>query len=175
MSSGEEWRIAFSFPDYEVSSLGRVRRLTPKRGAVVGQIIGTGVGSDGYHRIIVRENGRKRSIRIHRLVCEAFHGPPPTKKHQTAHKDGSRTNNNSSNLYWATWAQNVEDRIEHYPELNRYVSDDGYKICSKCKTKKHVSDFPRNRSTPNGYAYHCSVCAKETNDKWILRKKLGLV
>ena len=43
---------------------------------------------------------------VHRVVCEAFHGPPPTPKHTVEHKDGNRLNNHKDNLCWLTASEN---------------------------------------------------------------------
>ncbi len=56
---------------------------------------------------------------VHTLVCEAFHGPRPTPKHQVAHGDGDRLNNRASNLRWATPKENGADRIRHSMGLSR--------------------------------------------------------
>lgn len=50
---------------------------------------------------------------VHRLVCEAFHGPQPTKYHEVAHWDGDRLNNAPSNVRWATHKENEADKIRH--------------------------------------------------------------
>lgn len=49
----------------------------------------------------------------HRLICEAFHGKPPSRLHQTAHGDGKSANNRPDNLRWATRRQNYQDQILH--------------------------------------------------------------
>lgn len=43
---------------------------------------------------------------VHRVVCEAFHGKPPTGKHTVEHKDGNRRNNHKDNLCWLTYSEN---------------------------------------------------------------------
>jgi hypothetical protein len=100
-ADAEEWRIIPSHPDYEASSLGRIRR---------GSLIHKGeVNSHGYHCV------RLRKVRhsTHRLVCEAFHGPCPKGKTDVAHFDGDRLNNAAGNLRWATRAENVADAKRH--------------------------------------------------------------
>jgi hypothetical protein len=50
---------------------------------------------------------------VHRLVCLAFHGPPPKLGMHAAHKDGVKDNNSPENLRWASPAENNEDRRAH--------------------------------------------------------------
>src|SRR6516164_11851118 len=45
------------------------------------------------------------------LVCEAWHGRPPTEKHQVAHWDGNKANNHFGNLRWATPQENSHDCV----------------------------------------------------------------
>ncbi|WP_399124977.1 HNH endonuclease [Streptomyces sp. ITFR-6] len=56
-------------------------------------------------------NGRCRSV--HRAVCEAFHGPPPSALHQAAHSNGDPHDNRAENLRWATAGENAEDKGRH--------------------------------------------------------------
>jgi HNH endonuclease/NUMOD4 motif len=116
----EEWRIIPSFPDYEASSLGRVRRRTSMQSALgkfhthSGKILKAIVNNKtGYWRLTpIGPDGRRRDVNVHRLICEAFHGPCPPGM-QCAHNDGSRTNNASDNLRWTTPSENQFDRIDH--------------------------------------------------------------
>lgn len=109
----EEWRVVARNPNYEVSSLGRVRRATPYRSTEVGYILAQRPCVDGYPRVGLSYGGRIRAIAVHVLVCEAFHGPRPSPKHQAAHGDGVRTNAAASNLRWATHRENQADRVLH--------------------------------------------------------------
>jgi hypothetical protein len=58
----------------------------------------------GYRRVKV--NGR--SFGVHRLVTMRYTGPAPSKFHIPHHKDSDRTNNDASNLVWATLSENTQ-------------------------------------------------------------------
>lgn len=98
----EEWRRVEGWP-YEVSSLGRVRRITY---LIPGN-------SRGYKRVMLSRGAEKKSKSVHQLVCEAFCGPRPSPEHVVAHYDGNRGNNTPTNLRWATAQENLEDSIRH--------------------------------------------------------------
>ena len=96
---------------YEVSNLGRVRRLesvvTSKNGVtqkVSGKILKPRV-VQGYLRVNLCKNGIRRSYYIHRLVSTAFI-PNPDKKPQVNHIDEDKTNNTAENLEWCTAKEN---------------------------------------------------------------------
>jgi len=66
-----------------------------------------GINKDGYRIYkLTLPSGEKRTFRVHRLVCEAWHGRPPTEKHQVVHWDGNKANNHFGNLRWATPQEN---------------------------------------------------------------------
>ncbi len=69
--------------------------------------------SKGYRLVSLCHNNVKVTRSIHRLVCEAFHGAPPSPKHQVRHLDGDRTSNLPSNLAWGTQEENWQDRKAH--------------------------------------------------------------
>lgn len=46
-------------------------------------------------------------VPVHRIVCSAFHGPPPTGQHVVDHIDTNRANNRPENLRWVTRLENV--------------------------------------------------------------------
>lgn len=107
----ECWRNIPSYPLFEVSSLGRVRR---KRD---GRVVRSRVHANGYIAVtlqdVVEEPDRRRAhCHVHVLVCEAFHGPRPH-KHDAAHEDGVRANNIPANLTWKTRAANFADEERH--------------------------------------------------------------
>lgn len=70
---------------------------------------------DGYLRVaIVHTLGGHAIYRqVSRLVCAAFHGVPPTARHEAQHIDGVRTNNVPDNLKWGLQQENADDRERH--------------------------------------------------------------
>jgi hypothetical protein len=67
----------------------------------------------GYSKLVMCLPGNKRkTIRVHVLVCETFHGPRPF-GHAVAHADGDRSNNRADNLRWATYTENEADKRAH--------------------------------------------------------------
>lgn len=77
-----------------------------------GTIVKTRPHPSGYRMLsLPRAIGRGERY-VHRLVCEAFHGPCPDGQH-CRHLDGTRTNNVPSNLAWGTKAENEADKLRH--------------------------------------------------------------
>lgn len=54
-----------------------------------------------------------KTMRVHRLVLEAFVGPCPPGMEACHFPDRDRTNNNLSNLRWDTTLANMRDKIKH--------------------------------------------------------------
>ena len=46
-------------------------------------------------------------VRVHQIVCEAFHGERPTDQHVVDHIDTNRANNRPENLRWVTRIENA--------------------------------------------------------------------
>lgn len=107
------WREIPSFPDYEVSEHGDVRRAVPARGSVVGKVLVPWVRDDGYCMFILRRDGRSYHRKAHQLVIEAFVGPAPFPRAEVRHKDGTRSNNHYTNLEWGTTQDNRDDQRRH--------------------------------------------------------------
>jgi hypothetical protein len=93
----EEWRTIIDYPDYEVSSLGQVRRGD--------RILKTSDNQHGYNQVLLRKNNKSYSRKVHRLVGEAFL-PNPDNKKEVDHIDRNKTNNVITNLRWATRSEN---------------------------------------------------------------------
>jgi len=52
--------------------------------------------------------GQKNMIRVHRIVCETFHGTPKGDRTIVEHKDERKNNNAATNLKWVTSAENSQ-------------------------------------------------------------------
>lgn len=105
MDEIEEWRSVEDYPNYEVSSLGRVRNVR------TGRVLKNGYFKNGYVKITLT-NGKPRTFTMHSLVAHAFIGPRPEGL-VVAHWDGTRDNNVPSNLRYTTNAANQDDRNRH--------------------------------------------------------------
>ena len=104
-----QWAFVPSMPGVIVSNDGRVSRVWPEQWWREPFDYSIYQETNGYIR--TRIDGRL--IGVHRLACEAFHGPAPSAKHQAAHGDGIRSNNRRENLRWATRRENYRDQISH--------------------------------------------------------------
>lgn len=67
----------------------------------------------GYQTISMSHENKKVTKSVHRLVCMAFHGEPPTPTSEVRHQDGDSSNNKPSNLCWGTAVENWQDKRLH--------------------------------------------------------------
>lgn len=104
-----EWRVIPSFPLYEASSEGQIRRIGKQKPLV--QVLRKKTRE--YLFVTPSINSKKTNRSVHSLVCEAFHGIAPTNKHHAAHWDNNPANNSENNLRWATAVENESDKRRH--------------------------------------------------------------
>lgn len=103
----ERWRSVVGYEGvYEVSDLGRLRRVRPARGTSAGRLLKPSVSTDVYPRANLWRDGRPRSVLVHRLVAAAFLGEPNVGS-QVNHRNGDKTDNRVANLEWTTAAANL--------------------------------------------------------------------
>jgi hypothetical protein len=102
-------KAAPRFPGYFVGSDGTAwSKLTGTM-----RQLKTPLTTQGYPHCGMVRDGRRKGVLVHRLVCEAFHGPQPSPKHEVRHLNGIRTDGRSENLCWGTRAENMEDAVKH--------------------------------------------------------------
>jgi len=102
-----EWYPVLSAPDYELSLDGSIRRKTRARGTWPGKIIARYLSEDGYPKVDLTINGRRRGLYLHTIICEVHYGPKPDGM-QVNHIDGNKLNFNLSNLEYCTISQNIK-------------------------------------------------------------------
>lgn len=109
----EEWRPVVGWEGYyEVSSLGRVRNVASGPGRRVGHILKTHAGR--YVQVGLCRGGNPQTHYVHRLVCEAFNGPPPSPETtDVLHWDDNPANNTPGNLRWGTVSDNLRDAVRN--------------------------------------------------------------
>lgn len=96
----EVWKDVAGFEGaYQISNHGRVRSI-PRQGTRTKEIRTICYTRDGYARIRLLFKGKDVTVRIHRLVAEAF-VPRVEGKDTVNHIDGNKLNNRADNLEWA--------------------------------------------------------------------------
>lgn len=115
--SEEVWKPVPSKPGVMVSSLGRVK--LPEREAEMpyGGIrvyktkptFGTKTRSSKTARHVYLGISSRvlGNMKVHRLVCEAFHGPKPFEGAVVIHIDEDALNNRPENLKWGSMRENM--------------------------------------------------------------------
>jgi hypothetical protein len=111
----EEWRPIYGFPDYEVSSLGRARRVTPyphhpnRKPGLMKQSLSV----RGYYRFkLAAPDGTFKHRFVHNLMAQAFL-PNPGRHASVCHNNGVKTDNRMENLRWDSQHGNIKDKEKH--------------------------------------------------------------
>ena len=117
--STEEWRPVVKYEGaYEVSNLGNVRsvdRCIVRNGSPArlrGRQRSLKAQATGHMNVTLSLENVFTTVRVHRLVAEAFLGPIPDGA-QVHHIDGDPANNRVENLKFGSPAENSLDMIAH--------------------------------------------------------------
>lgn len=113
----EEWKDIKGYEGYyQISNLGRVKRLKGSPKCKNDRILRGGLTTNGYEFVYLSKEGIHISKRIHRLVLENFYPVEGMENLQVNHIDENRTNNCLTNLEWATRSENLNygHRAENY-------------------------------------------------------------
>ncbi len=143
----EIWRPVADFPDYAVSNLGRVRRVSLGRGTnAIGGILKQGVSEKGYLRVYLSRYSKKHTIAVHRLVAKEFI-PNPLNLPQVNHVDTNKQNCRVDNLEWADQVRNMQhasahslihgDGVYFYPQIGKFRAT----YCPQPRNRVVLGDF----------------------------------
>lgn len=113
----EIWRDIVGYEGlYQVSNLGNVKLLkrtfSPNGGTRVieNKIMKNYINRDGYIKVQLTNNGKQKTISIHRLVAQSF-VKNEFEYNEVNHIDGDKSNNNIENLEWSNRSQNIKHAI----------------------------------------------------------------
>lgn len=114
----ETWRVprdrsGREYIDYEVSTLGRVRRITSSRPSLAGKFLKPIRKSTGYLAVNLYAPAGRRMLPVHELVCASFRGVQPRPGMVVCHNDGNKEHNALDNLRWGTPRENASDALRH--------------------------------------------------------------
>lgn len=118
----EIWKTIEGFEGlYEISNHGRLKSFKSNK---EGYILSNKNSKGDYLSVVLtnKETKRKRYVRLHRLVAEAFI-PNPRCLPQVNHKDGDKQNNHVDNLEWCTSKENMKHAINHNPNILKGIND----------------------------------------------------
>ena len=148
----EIWRPVVGYEGwYEVSSFGNLRSVD-RAGVDVfgvarrykGRMISSDSLSYGYPVAILMKNGKRKTVRIHRIVAEAFI-PNPDNKPFIDHIDTNRRNARVENLRWVDRAENANNpnSIKNYSRSATKEFGSGWKtINTRNANKSCHSEVP---------------------------------
>ena len=100
MSEVETFVEIEGFENYEVSNLGKVRNIKS------GRVLKTSLNNNGYLRLFLCKNNKRKHLYLHRIIATAFIDNPDVKP-CVNHIDENKLNNDLSNLEWCTVRENL--------------------------------------------------------------------
>lgn len=105
MKEDEIWKNIVDYPNYCVSTFGRVKRI-PHKYRTTEIILKHQKSSFGYLRVNLYANRKMKHVFVHRLVAMAFI-PNIENKPFINHIDCDPGNNHVNNLEWCTQSENM--------------------------------------------------------------------
>jgi len=110
LTGAEVWRPVLGYEGlYDVSDLGRVRRIARSAGTR-GGILSPEIDRKGYLRVDLYLSGKRQRKLVHALVAAAFLGPFAPGE-ETDHKNGVKADNRLVNIEKVTHGENIRRAI----------------------------------------------------------------
>jgi hypothetical protein len=143
----EIWRCINNYPNYEISTNGRVRNKKTFR--ILKQVL----KKSGYYQVCLYNNGKGKIFYVHRLVVSHFL-PNFYNKPTVDHKNRISTDNRLINLRWATHKEQIINtstfKNGHIYKVNRKSP---YRLCwyenakrkSKCFSTQIEAELFRSK------------------------------
>ena len=147
--SMEEWKAIPGYEEYQVSTLGRVKRLAYYKNVCGGskqyckeRILKPQTRKRGYQVVMLSKNSKAKSFLVHRLIAMVFI-PNPDNLPQVNHKDENTSNNCVNNLEWCNQCYNSNYGTSKYRISTKLKNG----VLSKpveqyCKNGMFIMEYP---------------------------------
>lgn len=175
----EIWKDIEGYVNYQVSSIGTIRRKTKTKGY---KYLKKSVNpQSGYIQATLCSNGKCHVFKVHQLVAQAFI-PNPENKPCIDHINTDRTDNRVENLRWVTHKENLNNPLSIINNIKAHrnfmkpvvqMTSDGY--------FKQIYRSQKHTALMNGKIYQSiySYCKHKTNDpsgdKWELLENIDFM
>lgn len=140
----EIWKTIDGFENYNISNYGNVKSLEriTKNGInstriTKERLLRNHISKTGYYVISLRNNSKRKTFKIHRLIAIYFIHNEYNKEYVN-HINGIKLDNSIDNLEWVTIKEN-----NHHAKITGLVNNDGVNNTRAKLTKKDVI-FIRN-------------------------------
>lgn len=151
--------------DHEISYINRWGSVTTRISKGKGKLSPGVSKKDGYLRL---QLGKGKRVTLHRAICLAFHGLPPSEDSVVRHLDDDRSNNSPENLAWGSASDNMKDSRRNgtwnnqysvrrgcgkpgHPEEYDTVRKDGHRQCSYCRREYDLRYWKENQDRLREY------------------------
>ncbi len=135
------WKSIPDWPEYEVSTLGRVRRD--------GRILNLYAPKCGYLKVTLCARGIRRDRQVAELVLTTFRTARPSTNYEASHENGNRIENRLSNLSWKTARRNREDKYRHGTSLSKLCEEQVKEIKLELAKGTSANELSRRFSIHN--------------------------
>ena len=103
------WMQVYDWPEYEVSNYGEIKRINKNCGTTIGKILKPIKLKNGYLKVALCRNSKRKEYLVHRLVMSAFVW---ISKLQVNHKNWFKNDNRLENLEYCTASENSLHRFK---------------------------------------------------------------